>query len=83
MSQNNNEVYICSYGRTPIGGFQGSLSKISATRLGSYAINHLIQDTSIPLTDINEVIMGNVLSANLGQAPARQAALGANLSNKT
>ena len=83
MSQNNNEVYICSYGRTPIGGFQGSLSKISATRLGSYAINHLIQDTSIPLTDINEVIMGNVLSANLGQAPARQAALGANLSNNT
>ena len=83
MGQNNNEVYICSYGRTSIGAFQGTLSKISAPELGSSVIKHLISDTRLSKDRINEVIMGNVLSANIGQAPARQAALGAGLSKTT
>ena len=79
MNQYNNEVFICSYGRTPIGAFQGSLSKLSAIKLGSFVIKYLLSNTSIPNDRINEVIMGNVLSANLGQAPARQVALGGGL----
>ena len=75
------ETYICSYGRTPIGGFQGSLSKIPATKLGSIVIESILNNTLLPKDKINEVIMGNVLSANLGQAPSRQAALGAGLLN--
>ena len=65
--------------RTPIGSFNGSLSPLSAIQLGSIAIKSLINETNIPLEEINEVIMGNILSAGLGQAPARQAALGAGL----
>ena len=76
-------TYICSYSRTPIGSFQGTLSKISATELGSYVIKSVINKSDINQNLIDEVIMGNVLSANLGQAPARQASIGAGLSNKT
>ena len=65
--------------RTPIGSFNGSLSPLSAIQLGSIAIKSLINETNIPFEEINEVIMGNILSAGLGQAPARQAALGAGL----
>ena len=74
-----NNIFICAYKRTPIGAFQGSLSKIDATELGAIVIKSVIRDTMIDSNKINEVIMGNVLSANLGQAPARQAALGAGL----
>ena len=74
-------TYICAYDRTPIGGFQGSLSKVPATKLGSYTIKAVIGKSAIDIKHVDEVIMGNVLSANLGQAPARQAALGAGLSN--
>ena len=77
-----NNTFICAYKRTPIGAFQGSLSKIPATELGSIVIESIIKETNIDTNKIDEVIMGNVLSANLGQAPARQAALGANLSSK-
>jgi len=72
-----NNIFICAYKRTPIGAFQGSLSKINATELGSIVIKSVLRDAMIDCNKINEVIMGNVLSANLGQAPARQAALGA------
>tara|TARA_B100000427_G_scaffold44976_1_gene33181 strand:+ start:105 stop:380 length:276 start_codon:yes stop_codon:yes gene_type:complete len=75
-------TYICSYSRTPIGAFQGSLSKISATKLGSYVIESVIKKSKLNKDLIDEVIMGNVLSANLGQAPARQASKGAGLPNK-
>ena len=75
------ETYICAYTRTPIGAFQGSLSSMSATKLGSIAIKGVINKIDFDSTLIDEVIMGNVLSANLGQAPARQASIGANLSN--
>ena len=75
------DTYICSYARTPIGAFQGSLSNISATSLGSTVIKAVIDRALISKENINEVIMGNVLSANLGQAPARQSCLGADLNN--
>jgi len=71
--------FICSYTRTPIGAFQGSLRKVPATKLGSIVIKSLLDKLSIEKNNIDEVIMGNVLSANLGQAPARQAAIGAGL----
>ena len=67
--------------RTPVGAFQGQLSSLSATDLGAIVIKNLISTIAINPLEINEVIMGNVLSAGLGQAPARQAALYANLPN--
>jgi len=78
-----NNTFICGYKRTPIGAFQGSLKNVSATELGSIVIKSIIEKTNITQHGVDEVIMGNVLSANLGQAPARQAALGADLSHKT
>ena len=68
------EVFIISAVRTPIGSFGGSLSGVSATRLGATAIKGALEKAGIPDDQVNEVIMGNVVSANLGQAPARQAA---------
>ena len=70
---------ICSYTRTPIGAFQGSLSKIPATELGSLVIKSVLDKSLVNSKNIDEVIMGNVLSANLGQAPARQSSIGAGL----
>ncbi len=74
-----NEVYILSAVRTPIGSFGGTLSGFSATKLGTIAIKGAIEKSGIPIDQIDEVFMGNVLSAGLGQAPARQAALGAGI----
>lgn len=76
------EVYIVSAGRTPIGSFGGKLAGISATELGSIAIKGAIEKAKIDANLVQEVLMGNVVSAGLGQAPARQAALGAGLSNE-
>jgi acetyl-CoA C-acetyltransferase len=73
------EVVIAGAARTPIGSFGGKLSGFSATQLGSAAIAGAIEKSGIDPGWIDEVILGNVLSANLGQAPARQAALGAGL----
>lgn len=70
---------IVSACRTPIGSFQGTLSGIPATRLGSLVIKDALRRAGLPNDQVDEVIMGNVLSAGLGQAPARQSALGANL----
>ena len=75
----NKEVYIIAAVRTPIGAFMGGLSTISATELGSIAIKGAIEKSNLPVNLIDEVFMGNVLQAGLGQAPARQAALGAGL----
>lgn len=72
---------IVSATRTPIGSFQGALSSLPATRLGSIAIERALKQIELSGQEVNEVIMGNVLSAGLGQAPARQAALGASLPN--
>ncbi|MEN9414258.1 MAG: hypothetical protein RLZ62_562 [Bacteroidota bacterium] len=68
------EVFIISAVRTPIGSFGGSLSGVSATSLGATAIRGALVKAGVPADQVNEVIMGNVVSANLGQAPARQAA---------
>ncbi|MDI6760902.1 MAG: thiolase family protein [Candidatus Brocadiaceae bacterium] len=70
---------ILSAARTPIGGFGGSLSQIPATQLGAIAARGAIQRSGIKATDVGQVIMGNVLSAGLGQSPARQVALGCGL----
>ena len=73
------EIVIVSAVRTPVGCFNGVLSSIPATRLGSVVITEAIKRSGIKPTYVDEVIMGNVLSASLGQAPARQASLGAGL----
>jgi acetyl-CoA C-acetyltransferase len=75
----NKEVYIVAAVRTPIGAFMGGLSTISATELGSIAIKGAIEKSNLSINLVDEVFMGNVLQAGLGQAPARQAALGAGL----
>ncbi len=67
-------VYIVSAVRTPIGSFGGMLKDISATRLGSLAIKEAISRIKLPEMEMQDVLMGSVLQANLGQAPARQAA---------
>jgi acetyl-CoA C-acetyltransferase len=73
------EVVIVSAARTPIGSFNGTLAQIPATKLGSIAIEAALERAGVNKNDVDEVIMGNVLSAGEGQAPARQAALGAGL----
>jgi acetyl-CoA C-acetyltransferase len=75
------EVVIVSAVRTPMGSFMGSLSNIPATKLGSVAIKGAVERAGIDPKEIQEVFMGNVLQAGVGQAPARQAALGAGLSS--
>ena len=70
----NQVVYIVSAVRTPIGSFGGSLKDIPATKLGATAIQAAIERAGIQGNDVDEVLMGCVLQANIGQAPARQAA---------
>ena len=77
------EVVIVSAVRTPIGSFGGCFSSVSATKLGAAAIKGAIEKAGIDANIVNEVYMGNVLQANLGQAPARQAAMFAGLSQET
>ena len=77
------DVVIASMARTPIGSFAGSLASVQATELGSTAIKGAIERAGISPQDVQEVIMGNVLSAGMGQAPARQAALGAGVDQST
>ena len=76
-------VVILSARRTPVGAFQGALAAVTAPQLGAVAIRAAIADSGLRPADIDEVIMGCVLSAGLGQAPARQAALGAGLPTGT
>ena len=76
-------VVITSYARTPIGSFGGKLESVSATKLGAHAIKAAINKSKLDASQIEEVYMGNVLSAGLGQAPARQAAIFAGLSQET
>ncbi|MBK9984292.1 MAG: acetyl-CoA C-acyltransferase [Saprospiraceae bacterium] len=73
------DVYIVAAVRTPIGSFGGSLSSLSATALGAKAIAGAIAAAKISPDQVQEVLMGNVVSANLGQAPARQASLGSGI----
>jgi acetyl-CoA C-acetyltransferase len=75
MSRNPNDVVILGAARTPIGKFQGALSNIPAPQLGGVAIRAAIERAGIDPAGVSEVIMGNVIQAGEGQAPARQAAL--------
>ena len=72
-------IVILSARRTPVGAFQGVFAGVTAPQLGSVAIKAALADSGVPAGDVDEVIMGCVLSAGLGQAPARQAALGAGI----
>lgn len=75
------QVYIVSAARTPIGTFQGALASVSAPKLGATAIQKAVEKSGFKKDEISEVIMGNVLAAGVGQAPARQASLLAGLPN--
>ncbi|XXG72653.1 hypothetical protein AAC387_Pa07g1703 [Persea americana] len=75
------DVCIVGVARTPMGGFLGSLSTLPATKLGSIVIECALKRAHVHANLVQEVFFGNVLSANLGQAPARQAALGAGIPN--
>lgn len=75
------EVYIVSVARTPIGSFNGSLASLSALELGKVAIQKAMERAGVTGDQIDEVIMGNVLSANVGQAPARQVSILAGIRN--
>lgn len=79
MSTTSTDIVILSAKRTPIGGFQGALSSLSAPTLGAAAIRAAVHDARINPDQVGEVYMGCCLMAGLGQAPARQAALGAGL----
>ncbi|NCG30665.1 MAG: acetyl-CoA C-acyltransferase [Bacteroidetes bacterium] len=76
------DVVIVSAVRTPMGSFMGSLSSVPATKLGAVAIKGAVERASIDPNSVQEVFMGNVLQAGVGQAPARQAAMGAGLSTE-
>jgi len=73
------EVFIVAAARTPIGSFGGSLAGFTATQLGSIAIKGSLERSGVDPNQVDEVFFGNVVSAGLGQAPARQAALGAGI----
>lgn len=75
------EVFIVSFARTPVGGFGGSLSSFTATQLGSFAIKGALERANIKPEQVEEVFMGNVISAGLGQAPATQAMIYAGIPN--
>ncbi|NEX92388.1 acetyl-CoA C-acyltransferase [Caulobacter sp. 17J65-9] len=76
-------VVIASYARTPMGGFQGALSGVKSTQLGAVAVKAALERAGLPADKVEQIFMGCVLPAGLGQAPARQAALGAGLSLNT
>ena len=78
-----NQIVIVSAARTPMGGFQGALKSLTAPQLGAAAIRAAVERAGVAPHEVDEVIMGNVLPAGQGQAPARQASLGAGLPEAT
>jgi acetyl-CoA C-acetyltransferase len=77
------EVYIVAAARTPIGSFNGTLAAVAATQLGAIAIKKAMENIKLDPTQVDELYMGNVIAANLGQAPATQAGIFAGISNTT
>src|SRR5260221_6353064 len=75
MSDKSRIPVIVAAARTPIGKFLGGLAPLSAPELGAVAIRAALERSGVPAADVDEVIMGNVVQAGVGQAPARQAAL--------
>ena len=82
MSKNLDDIVITNALRTPIGKYKGSLSSYQAHDLGAKVIEKLLKNSKIPPEDVNEVVMGQVLTSNTGQNPARQAAIKANIPNE-
>jgi acetyl-CoA C-acetyltransferase len=76
------EVFVIAAKRTPIGGFMGALASIPATELGAIAVKEALAAANVHPENVDEVIIGNVLSANLGQSPARQAAIRGGIPSK-
>ena len=81
MTAQNDPIEIVGMARTPLGAFQGEFDSLTAPQLGAMAIRAAVDRAGVAVDDIDEVIMGNVLSAGIGQAPARQASLGAGIPN--
>lgn len=79
MTQSNDPVVIVAFARTPMGGFQGALSGVKATDLGATAVKAAVERAGVSPDKVEQIFMGCVLPAGLGQAPARQAAIGAGL----
>jgi len=79
LSTDQDPVVITAARRTPMGGFQGALSALTAPQLGATAIRAALEQSQLAAGDAEEVVMGCVLPAGQGQAPARQAALGADM----
>jgi acetyl-CoA C-acetyltransferase len=79
MTQSTDPVVIVAFARTPMGGFQGALSGVKATELGATAVKAAVERAGVSADKIEQIFMGCVLPAGLGQAPARQAAIGAGL----
>jgi len=79
MSKKSNDVVITSALRTPIGAYKGSLKDLSAEKLGALAIKEVIHKSKLKSGEVDEVVMGHVLTSGLGQNPARQAAIKAGL----
>jgi acetyl-CoA C-acetyltransferase len=77
----NKEIVIVGYARTPIGSFQGALASLPAPKLGAHAIQSALSRAGVKPSEVSEVIMGNVLTGGLGQAPARQAMIYAGIPN--
>ena len=73
------DVYIVGAARTPIGKFMGALSGVPATQLGATAVRAAVERSGVDPAAVDDVVLGNVIAAGLGQAPARQAALGAGI----
>lgn len=83
LDNQTNSVVILSAARTPVGQFQGAFSQVPAPKLGAIAITAALRKSQLKASDIQECIMGEVLTAGVGQAPARQAAIYAGLENST
>ena len=79
MTQSTDPVVIVAFARTPMGGFQGALSGVKATDLGATAVKAAVERAGVSADKVEQIFMGCVLPAGLGQAPARQAAIGAGL----
>jgi acetyl-CoA C-acetyltransferase len=77
------EIVIVGMSRTPLGSFQGSLASLTAPQLGAHAIKHALARSGVKPEQVSEVLMGNVLPAGTGQAPARQAMIGAGIPKST
>src|SRR5688500_5656906 len=75
----NDPIVIAGFARTPMGGFQGALSNVKATELGAAAVKAALERAGASPDQVEQIFMGCVLPAGLGQAPARQAGLGAGL----